>query len=154
MAPILAQNPAPPPALPPAATAAPNWPAAVTDLLPAIVLALAGLAWLVATTLAGTTATRTTATGGIGSQLLVIGPPALDQGGVSDIVWQAGGAVLGHGGLPNVAIAVSDQPDFARALTAAGAWLVLPSPRLLGCLGKSATVTATVAGTGTGAGRE
>lgn len=133
---ILAHDPAPPPAT----TAAPGKSAGLKDLWPAIVLGLCGLVWLVGTTLANTKL----ADSGSGGQLLVIGPPATDRTGVYGIVWQAGGAVMGHGGLPNIAIAASDQPDFAAALTAAGAWLVLPSPRLLGCFSD--------AGTGTGAG--
>ena len=65
------------------------------------------------------------------------GPPALDRDGVNAIVWQAGGAVIGSGGLPNIAVAAATRPDFAQALMAAGAWLVLPSPRLLGCFSES-----------------
>ena len=116
-------------------------------------LALIGLVWLVGATLASQGAGDQGADGpGTGDQLLVIGPPTLDRGGVNDIVWQAGGAVVGAGGLPNIAVAVADRPDFAKALTAAGAWLVLPSPRLLGCFSQ---VDAGMAGAGmVGAGTE
>ena len=125
---ILARDPAPPAAT----TAAPEKSAGLKDLWPAVALGLTGLVWLAGTTLAGA---------GIGGQLLVIGPPAIDRTGVNGIVWQAGGAVIGHGGLPNIAIAASDQPDFAGALKAAGAWLVLPSPRLLGCFSDTGAAT-------------
>ena len=49
--------------------------------------------------------------------------------------------VIGSGGLPNIAVAAATRPDFAKALTAAGAWLVLPSPRLLGCFSASGGAT-------------
>ena len=125
---ILARDPAPPAAT----TAAPEKSAGLKDLWPAVALGLTGLVWLAGTTLAGA---------GIGGQLLVIGPPALDRDGVNAIVWQAGGAVIGSGGLPNIAVAAATRPDFAQALMAAGAWLVLPSPRLLGCFSESGGAT-------------
>ena len=128
MALILANRPCGDPI--PTRNAAPPAPSTrLHELLPAITLALIGLVWLISATLAGKDVSRQ----GVGGQLLVIGPPALDRAGVNDIVWQAGGAVVGAGGLPNIAVAIADRPDFAKALTAAGAWLVLPSPRLLGC---------------------
>lgn len=130
MAPILANRPgnAPFPAAGRITGPAARPTAGFHDLWPALALGLTGLIWLVGVTLAGA---------GAGGQLLVIGPPALDRDRVNGIVWRAGGAVVSPGGLPNIAIAVADQPDFASALTAAGAWLVLPSPRLLGCFSDS-----------------
>ena len=107
-------------------------PTRLRDLWPAMALGLTGLLWLIGATLTGP---------GSGGQLLVIGPPALDRDGVNGIVWQAGGAVIGSGGLPNIAVAAATRPDFAKALTAAGAWLVLPSPRLLGCFSASGGAT-------------
>ena len=111
---------------------APCPPTRLRDLWPAMALGLTGLLWLIGATLTGP---------GSGGQLLVIGPPALDRDGVNGIVWQAGGAVIGSGGLPNIAVAAATRPDFATALTAAGAWLVLPSPRLLGCFSASGGAT-------------
>lgn len=127
MAPIPAYRPRNEP-IQPSGPAAAGPPARFRDLWPALALGLTGLIWLAGITLAGT---------GAGGQLLVIGPPAFDRSGVQGIIWQAGGAVIASGGLPNIAIAVADRPDFASALTAAGAWFVLPSPRLLGCFGDS-----------------
>ena len=152
MAPILANRPcnglitAPTPAT---RAAVPRPHARFHDLWPALALGLTGLVWLAGTTLAGVGAgsvgTGSVGMGsvgmgsaGTGGQLLVIGPPSLDPDSVNSIIWQAGGAVMGTGGLPNIAIAAADRPDFARALTVAGAWLVLPSPRLLGCFSTGA----------------
>lgn len=66
-------------------------------------------------------------------QFLVIGPVLQGRGGVLDIVQRAEGGILGFGGLPNIAIAAADHPDFAQSLRDNGAWLVLPSPGPLGC---------------------
>ena len=131
MLPILANCPGSEPR-PDMTAEATSPPTRLRDLWPAMALGLTGLLWLIGATLTGP---------GSGGQLLVIGPPALDRDGVSGIVWQAGGAVIGSGGLPNIAVAAATRPDFATALTAAGAWLVLPSPRLLGCFSASGGAT-------------
>lgn len=113
-----------------AITAAPEPPMRLRDLAPAAVFGAAGLVALIIATLLGA---------GNSGQMLVFGPPALDRDRVTGIVWQAGGTVIDFGGLPNVAIAtaMTERPDFAEALKAAGAWLVLPSPRLLGCFAET-----------------
>ena len=93
-------------------------------LLPALLLAAVGFVTLVVATLL---------TGGVSGQYLVIGPPWQDRAQMMDMVWQAQGGVVGFGALPFVAIAMTDRSDFTAALRDRGAWMVLPSPVLLGC---------------------
>lgn len=66
-------------------------------------------------------------------QYLVVTRPGLDRFEMLDIVFRANGGLVGTGGLSNIAVAVSEDPGFAAAMRDQGAWLVLPSPRLLGC---------------------
>ncbi|TRW98298.1 hypothetical protein FNJ84_05835 [Paracoccus sp. M683] len=96
----------------------------VGDMLPALALAGVGLIALVIATLAVAKGT---------GQYLVLGPPWADRAQMHSIVWQAGGGVAGDGGLSSVVIAMSDDVDFADALRAQGAWLVIASPVLQGC---------------------
>ena len=93
-------------------------------LLPALLLAAVGFATLVLATLL---------TGGAAGQYLVIGSPWQGRVQMMDMVWQAQGGVVGFGALPFVAVAMTDRPDFAANLRDRGAWMVLPSPVLLGC---------------------
>lgn len=99
-------------------------PARLRDFFLAAILGVAGLIGIAAMTLLGP---------GTSGQFLVVGPPALGRDGVIGIVFRAQGAVVDVGGLPNIAIAAADRPDFAQALRAEGAWLVMPSPRIFGC---------------------
>lgn len=94
------------------------------DFLPAIALAGFGIAGLAIATLFASH---------IDGQYLVIMPPSIAQPEVLDMVYRAKGGVVGFGGLSNIVIAASDKPDFEAAMRAAGAWLVMPSPRIFGC---------------------
>ena len=93
------------------------------DFAPALALLLAGVVALAVATLAASP---------VQGQYLVLAPGA---GGarLTDLVYRAGGGVVGLGGLRGIAIAASDDPYFRDALKAQGAWAVLPSSRLLGC---------------------
>lgn len=64
---------------------------------------------------------------------VVVTRPGLKPGQIMDLIYRAGGGVTGFGGLPNLALAISDDPGFQGAARAQGAWLVLPAPRFLGC---------------------
>ncbi|MBC9246699.1 hypothetical protein H4P12_08235 [Paracoccus sp. 11-3] len=94
------------------------------DLLPAVMVLIAGLIGIVLVTLL---------TASVPGQYLVIARPGLDQADVLDLVYRANGGVLGFGGLSNIAIVASDDPGFKQTVIAGGALFVLPSPRLLGC---------------------
>ena len=97
-----------------------GWP----DILPAIVLLVAGIFGIAAVTLW---------VASVPGQYLVITRPGLGQADVLDLVYRANGGVLGFGGLSNIAIVASDDPAFKQTVIAGGALFVLPSPRLLGC---------------------
>ncbi|MFD1795463.1 hypothetical protein FQV27_05205 [Paracoccus aurantiacus] len=75
---------------------------------------------------------KLSATGGMG-QYLVVAAPWQGRAALLDMVWQAGGGITAAGGLPNIAIALADSPDFPTELRALGAWLVIPSPAFWGC---------------------
>lgn len=94
------------------------------DIIPALAVLMLGLAALVAATLLLSAAP---------GQYVVVTRPGTDRVQVMDMVYRAGGGVTGFGGLSNIALATSDDPGFGDAAHAGGAWLVLPSPRLLGC---------------------
>lgn len=95
-----------------------------TDVAPAVVLLLVGLLGLAVATLMATP---------VHGQFLVLSPKdSATQ--LIEAVYQAGGGVVGLGGLPGIAIAASDNPDFEHAILAHGAWVVMPSPRVLGCM--------------------
>jgi len=68
-------------------------------------------------------------------QLAVVAAPWKSLLQTAELVAAAGGVVVEAGGLPNVIIAQSDTPGFVGALYEAGAWLVLDSILLRGCLG-------------------
>ena len=99
-------------------------PAVLRDLLPALALAAAGLLALAAGAFAVPSR----------GEYVVIGPPWADQGATIALIGAAGGGLAGLGGWGNIAIAASGRADFAQAAREAGAWLVLPAPRLLGCI--------------------
>ena len=94
------------------------------DLAPALVLLCVGLAGIAVATL------LTTAVPG---QYLIVAPFGTAQGQVLDMVFRAGGAVIGFGGIPNIVIAASSDAGFTDAMRAEGAWLAMPSPRVPGC---------------------
>jgi hypothetical protein len=67
-------------------------------------------------------------------QLAVIVPPWDSVKEAAVLVAAAGGILVDRGGLPNVFIAISDRPDFSRALYRAGAWFVMNPIGAHGCL--------------------
>ncbi len=90
-------------------------------LLPATLMLLAGVGGLTFATLLAD---------GVEGQFVVVSPPW--QPAVH-VVTRADGALLAGGGFSNVIVAASDRPGFADDLREAGAWLVFPAPRALGC---------------------
>ncbi|MBC9177180.1 hypothetical protein [Pseudoroseomonas ludipueritiae] len=69
------------------------------------------------------------------TQFAVIAAPWWSLSRTAELVGAAEGDILDVGGLPNVVIAHSDDPDFVAALYRRGAWLVLDPVLLRGCLG-------------------
>lgn len=98
------------------------------DYVPAIGLLVVGLGGLTVGNLLATP---------VPGHYLVMTPPGMTRFEILDLVFRAHGGLVGIGGLPNIATAVSDDPAFPAALRAEGAWLVLPSPRLIGCFSPS-----------------
>lgn len=102
------------------------------DLAPALLLMVLGLGALgVAKLLDGT---------GSG-QFLVVMAPGVPPHDTIVRVALAGGGVIDFGGLSNVVIAGATDAGFADRLRAAGAWLVVATPALAGCLGSDRTGT-------------
>lgn len=66
-------------------------------------------------------------------QFIVVGPPLDGFAATVEIISKAEGALIAAGGVGNVLIAASDRADFPDRLRAAGAWMVLPAPKALGC---------------------
>ena len=93
-------------------------------LWPALLLVVLGLLGLAAGTLTANA---------VPGQYLVLAAPWRSPAQMLDMVWRADGGIAGFGALPGAAIAMTRRPDFADAVRAQGAWLVLPSPTLLGC---------------------
>lgn len=93
----------------------------LTALIPAGLMLFAGLGGLAFASLLAD---------GVEGQFVVVSPPW--QAAVH-LVTRADGALLAGGGFRNVIVAASDRPGFADDLRAAGAWLVFPAPRALGC---------------------
>ena len=102
----------------------PGW----TDVLPAFLVLIVGLIGV---------AVMTLVTDSVPGQYLLVMRPGVGKAAIIDIIYQAKGGVVGFGSLPNLAVAASDDPDFKQAALAGGAFLVLPSPRLLGCFTKT-----------------
>ena len=69
-------------------------------------------------------------------EYLVVGVPFADPRNLLMTIAVADGAVAAEGGFPNMMVAVSDAPDFAARLRAAGAFFVVPVPARLGCGGE------------------
>jgi hypothetical protein len=100
--------------------------AAFRDFLPALILLAIGLVGLLTASLSGD---------GRGGQYLVIAAPWSGYGRTIQAIRGADGALAAVGGFGNIAIATSSRRDFADRARQGGAWLVLPSPRLVGCFG-------------------
>ena len=64
---------------------------------------------------------------------VVVGTPLQTRGDMIEIVGAASGSVTGLGGFGNILTAASTEAGFKENLEKAGAWLVLPAPRALGC---------------------
>ena len=96
------------------------------DLVPAAALLTLGLTGLLTASLSG--AVRE-------GQYLVIAAPWSSLGRTINLVRDADGGFVEAGRMPNIVIASSSHADFATRARQAGAWLVLPSPRLAGCSG-------------------
>ena len=102
---------------------------ALSALLPALALALAGLV-----ALAGHALTRPGAPG----QFLVMTRPGLHRAQVLDLVHAAGGGVIAFGALPGLSVVLSGDDGFEERVRQRGAWLVLPAPGSLGCVASDA----------------
>lgn len=94
------------------------------DFVPAIAVLGVGLVALVIATMLLVT---------VPGQYVAILPASQGRLQILDAVYQAGGSVLDFGRLDNIVFAASDDPEFASTLRGSGAWIVIPSPRLLGC---------------------
>lgn len=102
---------------------------ALSALLPALTLALAGLV-----ALAGHALTRP----GPPGQFLVMTRPGLHRAQVLDLVHAAGGGVIAFGALPGLSVVLSGDEGFEDRVRQRGAWLVLPAPGSLGCVASDA----------------
>lgn len=103
-------------------------PARIGDFIPAAILAVLGICALVIGSLFSSA---------VEGEYLLIMQPSLTRAEVLDRIFDAGGGVVGFGGLHNIAYAITDQPDFKASIRADGAWFVLPAPRILGCSTRS-----------------
>ena len=92
--------------------------------MPALLFALAGVIALMLATISAK---------GAPGQYLVLTAPWSGRAQMMDMVSQADGGVVGFGVVPFLAVAMAGRPDFGDAMRDQGAWLVLPSPILLGC---------------------
>lgn len=102
---------------------------ALGDMIPAAALLTAGLAGLSMASLSVSEKR---------GQYLVILSPWSSFGQALDLVGAAEGAIIEPGRFGNILIATSSRADFAKTAREAGAWIVLPSPRLAGCVGTRA----------------
>lgn len=66
-------------------------------------------------------------------QYVVVASPWATPGETVRKITAAGGGLMDMGGFSNIVLAASTDPDFAPAMRADGAWLVIPLPRLTGC---------------------
>lgn len=64
---------------------------------------------------------------------IVVGTPLQTRDDMIEIVGSAAGSITGLGGFGNILTAASTEAGFKENLEKAGAWLVLPAPRALGC---------------------
>ncbi|HEY0269944.1 MAG TPA: hypothetical protein VGC10_03035 [Sphingomonas sp.] len=99
---------------------------AARDLAPAAALLVAGLIGLLMASLSGS---------GRSGQYLVIAAPWSSLGQTINLIRFADGGLVEAGRFQNIAIAGSSHADFAERARDAGAWLVVPSPKIAGCPG-------------------
>ena len=69
------------------------------------------------------------------TRFAVIAPPWYRLTDAAAVVSEAGGDIVDAGGMANIIIAHSNDPAFVDALYQHGAWLVMGSNALGGCLG-------------------
>lgn len=96
------------------------------DITPAAMLLACGLIGLVAASFS-----RDARPG----DYLVIDAPWSTYGLTINTIRSADGRLAATGGFGNIAIATSHRSDFPARARQAGAWLVIPSPRIPGCFG-------------------
>jgi hypothetical protein len=94
------------------------------DYLPAASLLLAGLIALAAASILS---------GPPSGQYLVVAPPGASLAQSLDLVRKGGGSLAATSPLANVLVAGASRGGFAGTLRKAGAWLILPLPRVAGC---------------------
>ena len=68
-------------------------------------------------------ATASILTSTVPGQYLILARPGTATGAILDMVYRARGGIVGFGGLPGIALAASDDPGFAEAVRAEGAWI-------------------------------
>lgn len=100
------------------------------DLVPAAILLIAGPFVVSAVSLS--------ASDSRGGHYFVVAAPGSSFGDTVELIGAAEGGLVAASRFQNVVIAASLRPDFAKSLRAAGAWLVVPSPLLAGCIGEQA----------------
>lgn len=108
--------------------------ALAAEWAPAVSLLLIGLLALLAASVGGAASDGAARRG----QYLVVLPPWSAAGQTFSLVAAANGAMVAPGRFRNIAIAASGDDGFANAALKAGAWIVVPSPRLAGCGGREA----------------
>jgi hypothetical protein len=99
-------------------------------MIPALLLTLLGiaaLAWL-------TAARDAQAVDASRGEVVVVARPGATLAQTITIVTRAGGAMIARGRFANVVVASSPRARFADALRREGAWAVIASPRLAGCV--------------------
>ncbi|WP_159952684.1 MULTISPECIES: hypothetical protein [unclassified Rhizobium] len=72
--------------------------------------------------------------------VVVISPPGNSEGQTLSIIAEAGGQFVSSSAMPWIAVAYSENPQFARSAKNAGALLVIASPLLAGCLSSRPTL--------------
>lgn len=78
-------------------------------------------------------AVATMLTDSVPEHYVVVGGPFQTRDDMIEIVSVASGSLTGWGGLDNILTAASQDINFKENLEKAGAWLVLPAPKSLGC---------------------
>ena len=92
-----------------------------------------GLTLVLAVLLCAVLAFVTLLKDGVAGHYVVVAPPWTDAIETAAVVSAAQGDMVAMGGFDNVMIAASDDPEFASAAKAAGAWAVFAAPSVLGC---------------------
>lgn len=99
-------------------------------MIPALLLAVMGIAAL-AWVAASRDAQAAEASRG---EVVVVAGPGATLAQTIAIVARAGGSIVAPGRFANVVVAASPYAHFADALRREGAWAVIASPRLAGCI--------------------